>query len=118
MCIFPTMYGKMQGEEKQNFLKTLVNDKMPMYLSALENIMKLNGSTGFFVGKEMTIADIAMWRLFGWLTSEVLDQFPKDLLENYPLLLMNFKWVDSHPQIRQWMDSHYPNLKQYDENHK
>ena len=39
------------------------------YLTALERIMTENGSTGFFVGNKMTIADLAMWRMWGWIVS-------------------------------------------------
>ena len=31
--------------------------------------MTENGSTGFFVGNKMTIADLAMWRMWGWIVS-------------------------------------------------
>ena len=39
------------------------------YLTALERIMTENGSTGFFVGNKMTVADLAMWRMWGWIVS-------------------------------------------------
>ena len=31
--------------------------------------MTENGSTGFFVGNKMTVADLAMWRMWGWIVS-------------------------------------------------
>ena len=106
MCISPTM--RMEEKEKLEARAKLATDKLPMYLTALEGIMKANGSTGFYVGNKMTIADIAMWRLFGWLKGGVLDGLPTDILDSYPLLLQNFKDMDAHPEIRAWMDSHYP----------
>ena len=86
----------------------LATDKLPMYFSALEGIMKSNGSTGFYVGNRMTIADIAMWRLLGWRKCGALDGIPTNILDPYPLLLQNFNDTDAHPEIRAWMDSHYP----------
>ena len=81
-----------------------------MYFSALEKIMQINGSTGFYVGNSMTIADIAMWRLLGWFKSGILDGIPKDILdEKYPLMLQNYNDIDANPEIRAWMESHYPN---------
>ena len=84
----------------------LVADKFPMYFSALEEMMKANGSTGFYVGSAMTIADIAMWRLLGWIKGGVLDGIPTDILDAYPLMLQNFNTTDGHPEIKSWMESH------------
>jgi len=106
MCIGPTM--RMGETEKLEARKKLATDKLPMYFSALEKIMKDNGSTGFFVGSKMTIADLAMWRLFGWINGGILDGLPTDLLDSYPLLTKFFNDMDGHPQIKAWMDSHYP----------
>ena len=103
--IGPTM--RMAEEEKLEARKKLAEDKIPMYLAALEAIMIANGSTGFFVGDKMTIADIALWRLFGWLKGGNLDGLPTDLIDKHPLLLKSFNDIDAHPQIKSWMDSHY-----------
>ena len=99
---------RMGDTEKLEARKKLSTDKLPMYFAALEGIMKANGSTGFFVGSKMTIADIAMWRLFGWFKGGVLDGIPVDILDAYPLLIKLFNDMEAHPQIRAWMDSHYP----------
>ena len=34
--------------------------------------MSENGSTGFYVGNKMTIADLAMWRMWGWIVSYMM----------------------------------------------
>ena len=99
---------RMGDAEKIEARKVLASDKLPMYFTALEGIMKANGSTGFYVGDKMTIADIAMWRLFGWIKGGGLDGFPTDILDPYPLLTKSFNDIDSHPKIKAWMDSHYP----------
>merc|ERR1711981_663474 len=80
---------RMENEkEKMEARSKLAADTFPMYFSALEKIMQTNGSTGFYVGSSMTIADIAMWRLLGWFKSGILDGIPKDILdEKYPLML-------------------------------
>merc|ERR1712109_158547 len=104
--IGPTM--RMGDAEKSEARKALASDKLPMYFSALEAMMKENGSTGFFVGDKMTIADIAMWRLMGWFKGGALDGISTDMLDKYPLLTKSFDDTDSHPKIKAWMDSHYP----------
>ena len=104
--IGPTM--RMGDAEKLEARKVLASDKLPMYFSALEAMMKANGSTGFFVGDKMTIADIAMWRLMGWFKGGALDGISTDILDKYPLLTKSFNDTESHPKIKAWMDSHYP----------
>merc|ERR1711872_939890 len=104
--IGPTM--RMGDAEKIEARKVLASDKLPMYFSALEAMMKANGSTGFFVGDKMTIADIAMWRLMGWFKGGALDGISTDILDKYPLLTKSFDDTESHPKIKAWMDSHYP----------
>ena len=99
---------RMEGKEKEEARKELATVTLPKYLSALEKIMSENGSTGFYVGSKMTIADIAMWRLFGWLTGGIVDGLPTTLLDSTPQVLTNFKTTDQHPEIKQWMESHYP----------
>merc|ERR1712179_162767 len=98
----------MQPVEKEAARSQLATVTLPKYCKALEKIMLDNGATGFYVGSSMTIADIAMWRLWGWLTGGIVDGLPKDLLEAYPQLLRNFKSTDAHPEISAWMAEHYP----------
>merc|ERR1712110_920141 len=98
----------MQGEEKKAARKTLAEITLPKFTTGLERIMQENGATGFFVGGKMTIADLAMWRLWGWLTGGVVDGLPADLLAPTPLLLANFKAMDNEPRIKEWMAKNYP----------
>ena len=94
-------------KEKLELRAKLAADTLPMYFSALEKLMTANGSTEFYVGDAMTIADIAMWRLLGWFKGGNLDGIPVDLVDKYPLLLQNYKNTDAHSEIRAWMDSRY-----------
>merc|ERR550525_1891310 len=66
------------ADEKMEARKLIVEVTLPKYLTALEKIMKENGSTGFYVGTKMTLADIAMWRLFG-----IFDGIPGNIMEPY-----------------------------------
>lgn len=63
--------------------------------------LKDNGSTGFFVGKTMTVADISMWRLLGWFKGGVLDGLPSDLIDKYALLSKFWNDMDANPDIRE-----------------
>ena len=69
--------------------------------------MKSLPLSGFYVGKSMTIADIAVWRLLGWFKKGVLDGIPADIFDSQALVLKHFNDVGAHPQIKAWMESHY-----------
>merc|ERR1712032_1287253 len=57
----------MKDEEKKAARVVLATESLPKYFTALEKLMSENGSSGFYVGKSMTIAGLAMWRLLGWV---------------------------------------------------
>ena len=92
--------------------------KLPKYLQALEKILEQNGSTGkwfcsrrgilrvliipsgFYVGHDMTIADLAVWRLLGWIFGGALDGIPQEILQSYTQIYANFKTMDENPKIK------------------
>jgi len=74
----------MEAAAKAAARAELAATTLPKYLTALERIMTENGSTGFFVGNKMTIADLAMWRMWGWIAGGVVDGIPTNLLDAYP----------------------------------
>jgi len=94
-------------KEKLAARAVLAGDKLPMYFAALEKIMVANGSTGFYVGSAMTIADIAMWRLLGWFKGGALDGIPKEVFDAYPSVLQHYNSIDAHAEIRKWMETRY-----------
>merc|ERR1712156_298237 len=106
------MGATMRMEDKEEQIaaraKLIADDgKMTKYFKALEKILKDNGSTGFFVGKTMTIADIAMWRLLGWFKGGALDGIPKEVFDAYPSVLQHYNSIDTHAEIRKWMETRY-----------
>merc|ERR1712172_429322 len=74
----------MEAAAKAVARAELAATTLPKYLTALEKIMSENGSTGFYVGNKMTIADLAMWRMWGWIAGGIVDGIPTDLLDAYP----------------------------------
>jgi len=95
------------AETKMAARAVLADVTFPKYLTALEKIMQDNGSTGFYVGDKITIADIAMWRMLGWLKGGIVDGIPTTLLDKYPLVLDSWNKTETHPQIAEWMTKHY-----------
>ena len=57
----------------------------------------------------MTIADLAMWRLLGWINGGALDGLPKDTLDSFPQLQANYLATGNNEKIKAWMAEKYPN---------
>jgi len=102
----PSMREK-DPETRAALRQTLARDTLPQWLGYLEALLSGNGNTGYFVGHSMTIADLAIWRLVGWLRGGILDGIPKDLVDPFPLLDAHYQAIDNHPGVRGWMHTHY-----------
>lgn len=90
-------------EEKARLRAKLGNEVLPRWLGFLEARLNLNPDSNFFVGVTMTIGDLVIWRLNGWLTSGVLDGIPTDLLDGFPSLKAHYEYLNEQPSIAQWM---------------
>merc|ERR1719495_362659 len=104
-----TTFSITDQKEKLEARGKLCTDKFPIYFQAMENILKDNGNNGFYVGESMTIADIAVWRLLGWFKKGVLDGIPTNIFDSYSLVHKHFSDIGAHPEIKNWMESHYGN---------
>ncbi len=80
----------------------LKNKLLPRWFKYLENILSQETSE-WFVENKMTIADIAMWRLLGWLTSGIIDGIPTTIVDNYPKLKNIHYTVHHHAKVQEWM---------------
>jgi len=96
------------ADKKMELRKALADETLPRWFGYLEKLLEDNGANSFFVGSSLSIADLAVWRMLGWLTGGVLDGIPPTVAQPFPLLSRHFKSVDQHPKIRVWMDSKYP----------
>jgi len=77
----------------------LSNDALPKYFGYLEEILEANNS-GWFVGDEMTIADIAVWSLLGWIAQGVLDDIPTDLPKSFKRLTHLYNKISKNLAFR------------------
>ena len=80
----------------------LAHDDLPKYFGYLENILADNKSH-WFVGDKMSIADIAIWRLMGWITSGVVDDIPKDVLNPFNNLNKLYNEVKKDQKVTEWI---------------
>tara|TARA_Y100001936_G_scaffold246191_1_gene289631 strand:- start:434 stop:1105 length:672 start_codon:yes stop_codon:yes gene_type:complete len=94
-------------ENKRSMRKKLACGLLIKKISYLEELLEKENET-WFVSKKITIADIAIWRLLGWLTSGMIDYIPTTLIEPFPYLKRNFLNVKTHPKVAEWTKKTYP----------
>lgn len=100
-----TMHEK--DDAKKMAARTVLSDEtLPTWFGYLEALAPQEGSE-FFVGDTMTIADLAIWRLLGWLTGGILDGVPPTVTDGFPKLQAHAKRMDSNPKIQSWMRENY-----------
>ena len=103
-----TLSGRDKDPEKKKVARDILATRhLPKWFQYLENLNKQNEQSIYFVGKDLTIADLAIWRLLGWLTSGLLDGVPTNILEIYPNLIKLRKEIYKHPKVIKWMDQVY-----------
>ena len=95
------------SEKKKIARKILSTKHLPKWFQFLENLIKENNKSKWFVGESITIADLAIWRLLGWLSSGMLDGVPNNILEPYKNLKEMRKEIYQHPKVKEWMLTKY-----------
>ena len=103
--VSPTIREK--DEQKKVVDRLLLKNKLlPRWFRYLENILS-ESTSDWFVENKMTIADIAMWRLLGWLISGIIDGIPTTIVDSYPKLKNIHHNVHHHPKVQEWMIKTY-----------
>ena len=83
LLIRPSM--REQDVSKRKLMREeLSKNDLPKYFGYLENL--LSEDCEWFADNKMTIADIALWRLMGWLKSGFLDDIPSDITDKFEKL--------------------------------
>ena len=99
--VSPTIREKDEQKKVEDRL-LLKNKLLPRWFRYLENILS-ESTSDWFVENKMTIADIAMWRLLGWLISGIIDGIPTTIVDSYPKLKNIHTNVHHHPKVQEWM---------------
>ena len=94
-------------ERKKMARDILANRHLPKWFQFLENILKQNTDSVYFVESDLTIADLAIWRLLGWLKSGMLDGVPTTILDDYDHLNKLREEIYKNPKVIKWMDEVY-----------
>ena len=117
LLLRPSSREKSEAK-KIELRKKLSNEELPMSFNMLENLL-IRNKTKWMAGDEFSIADIAVWRLIGWLKSGIVDYLDPNIINNYPLLNNLCFEVANLPKIKEWVRISYPNhYKKYLEDDK
>ena len=100
VLINPSMRERDPSIKKQ-MRNDLSSDALPKYFGYLENILEANDS-GWFVGDEMTVADIAVWSMLGWIAQGVLDGIPPGLPKPFERLTRRYNKMSRMPKVQEW----------------
>ena len=98
--VSPTIREKDEVKKMED-RKVLVNKLLPRWFRYLENLLSEDESTWFV--EKMSIADVAIWRLLGWLTSGIIDGIPTSVVDDFPKLKNVHHQVHTHPKVQEWM---------------
>ena len=103
-----TLSGRDKDTERKNTARNILATRhLPKWLQFLENLLKQNTKSIYFVDNDLTIADLAIWRLLGWLKSGMLDGVPTNILDEYDHLNKLRQEIYKNPKVIKWMDEVY-----------
>ena len=86
--------------DKPLMKEKLEKDVYPRFFSAFENLLDADGK-GFFYGKHLTIADLAVYPVLQWITTSIVG---KESLNPYPLLKALFATIEGHEKVKDYYD--------------
>ena len=104
MLMRPSM-REQDPEKKKLMRQELSKNDLPKYFGFLENLLK--DEKIWFAENRMTIADIAIWRLMGWLKSGVIDDIPQDITDDFNKLNRVYNEVNNNTDIKRWVSETY-----------
>ena len=91
-------------EKRMEMRRELSETVLPHWLGFMETLLENNGKTGYFVGDSLTVADLAGWRLCGWISGGIIDGIPEAILDAFPLLSSHQNHISNLPKIAEWLE--------------
>ena len=104
MLMRPSM-REQDPVKKKLMRQELSKNDLPKYFGFLEDLLREENI--WFSNNKMTIADIAIWRLMGWLKSGVIDDIPQDITDNFNKLNRVYNEVNNNTDIKRWVSETY-----------
>ena len=103
-----TLSGRDKDLERKKIARDILATRhLPKWFQFLEDLLKKNTDSVYFVESDLTIADLAIWRLLGWLKSGMLDGVPTTILDNYENLNKLREQIYKNPKVIKWMNEVY-----------
>jgi glutathione S-transferase len=91
-------------EKKMEMRRELSETVLPHWLGFLETLLEDNGRSGYFVNDSLTVADLAAWRLCGWISGGIIDGIPETILDTSPLLNAHHNYISNLPKVAEWLE--------------
>ena len=104
MLMRPSM-REQDPVKKKLMRQELSKNDLPKYFGFLEDLLREENI--WFSNNKMTIADIAIWRLMGWLKSGVIDDIPQDITDDFNKLNRVYNEVNNNTDIKRWVSETY-----------
>jgi glutathione S-transferase len=97
-----TRYFKLFGEDRDKARADFVNGEwQSRWLPNLEELLGINGGTGYFVGDRLTHADIAVWDIL----NAILEYIPGTSLDDHAALTAFYASVRERPEVAAYIAS-------------
>ena len=89
--------------KRMEMRRELSETVLPHWLGLMETLLEDNGKTGYFVNDSLTVADLAAWRLCGWISGGIIDGIPETILDAFPLLNDHQNHISNLPKVAEWL---------------
>jgi len=96
---FYPVFMEKDEAKREELMKNLVSDGIKPYYTRLEKCLEENG-TGFFVGKELTVADILHFVFLTGLEEGIIP----GVLAEFPKLTAFVERIQGIPKIKEWIE--------------
>ena len=90
--------------KRMEMRRELSETVLPHRLGLMETLLEDNGNTGYFVNDSLTVADLAAWRLCGWISGGIIDGIPETILDGFPLLYAHQNHISNLPKVTEWLE--------------
>ena len=90
--------------KRMEMRRELSETVLPHWLGLMETLLEDNGKTGYFVDDSLTVADLAAWRLCGWISGGIIDGIPETILDGFPLLYTHQNHISNLPKVAEWLE--------------
>lgn len=95
----------LEGEAQKQAREQLIAGWLTVFLKGLEGLLQRGGGEYFADGR-LTVADLKVFSLTGWLCSGMLEHLPAGLInELAPGLVKHMKRVHGHPIVQAWYEA-------------